>query len=82
MDQYWGLQVGVENENAEISHEHCSHYAYCPLQDPCQLAVMGVVKTDQLDISDWPVSLLNCHLPDNGLAKVNIKVETINKHIL
>ena len=44
-----------------------------PLQVP---AVVGMVKTDQSDhvqvISDWPVSLLNCHLPGNGLAKVNM----------
>ena len=39
---------------------------YYPLQVPCQLGVVGVVKTDQPDhvqvISDWPVSLVNCHL--------------------
>ena len=45
---------------------------YCPLQVPCQLVVVGVVKTDQSDhvqvMSDWPVTLLNCHLPDKGLV--------------
>jgi hypothetical protein len=43
--------------------------------DLCKLAVVGVVKTDQPDHiqlkSDWAVSLLNHHLPDKGLAKVN-----------
>ena len=42
---------------------------YCPSQVPCQLAVVGVVKTGH--VQGISVSLLTCHLSDKGLAKVN-----------
>ena len=66
-----------------LFHTHClknkrhqsanpQRSSYWPLQVPCRLAAVGVVETDQSDhvqvISDL---LLNCHLPDKGLAKVN-----------
>ena len=69
--------VAIDNDllrmprTKSCAHSYGTEVFILPFASPLSV---GMVKTNQSDhvqvISDWPVSLLNCHFPDKGLAKV------------